>query len=634
MGSPSESVRLWFASAIAAVVEKKYPGSGIDNAQVLNSISVPKKEFGDLSSSIAIRLSKIAKKSPREIASEISTALERTDLVKEVLEAGGYVNLMLDEQKYSKIVFDAVNTAGKKYGANHEGNGRTVLIEFPAVNPNKPWHIGHLRNALLGDSISRILDFCSYNVEREDYIDDLGLQIAEIVWGSRNLPQEPVNKKFDQWLGEQYVKVNRMMEERNAKAEISEVLKRMEEPGTLEAVAARDMSMKCVRAQYETAAAYGIYHDVMVWESDIVHAKLLDKALKIGIDSGALERPAQGKNAGCLVMNLDKAREFGKAFENPNEHEKVIVRSDGTATYVAKDMAFHMWKLGILDADFRYANLGMQANGVALYSTASKGEEMDFGRADIVVNIIGSAQKYPQLILKAMLSLAGYPKKAASIVHVAYGEVSVDSGSLSGRSGGWMGEEKAYTADVLLEEAQKKALEATEKSKKIDDSSKISSISQEIGKAAIKFEYLRVSPEKPVVFSWSSALNFEGNSGPYCMYSYARAGRILKKGGYSGMAKRQDSDLIYKSATRGQDFELVKLIGGAGEVVKKAAAGYTTSVIADYVIDLTSTFSRFYESMHVLGDESKEYRMELVHIYMTTLSNMLALLGIGTVDEM
>lgn len=633
MQAPSESVKLWFASAIAAVIEKEYPGSGIDERQVLNSISIPKREFGDLSSSVAIRLSKTAKKSPKEIAAVIAAAMEKSDLVKSVSEAGGYVNLTLDEKKYSKKVFDAVNAAGKKYGSNETGKGKKVLIEFPAVNPNKPWHIGHLRNALLGDSISRILDFCEYTVEREDYIDDLGLQIAEIVWGSKNLPGEPDGKKFDQWLGEQYVKVNKVMEERNAKAEISQILKRMEEPGTEEAKASRDMSMRCVMAQYETANAYGIYHDVMVWESDIVHAKLLAKALKIGTDSGALEKPAQGKNAGCLVMNLDKAKEFSKAFDNPNEHEKVIVRSDGTATYVAKDMAFHMWKLGILDADFKYADLGVQASGARLYSTAGSGEEMGFGKADIVVNVIGSAQKYPQLILKAMLSLAGYPEKAESIVHVAYGEVSVDSGSLSGRSGGWMGEGKAYTADVLLDEARKKALEATEKSKKIEDSNKIESISGEIAKAAIKFEYLRVSPEKPVVFSWSSALNFEGNSGPYCMYSYARAGRILKKGGYSG-AKRQDSDSVYKYAAREQDFELVKLIGSAGEVVNKAASEYTTSVIADYVIDLTSSFSKFYESMQVLSSDAKEYRMELVHVYMTTLSNMLSLLGIGTVEEM
>ncbi len=631
MASPSEEIKEWFASAISSIISQSYPDSGIDRQQVMNSISATKREFGDIGSSIAIRLSKTARRSPKDIAADIASRMPKSSLVSRVSEAAGYINASINEAEYSRLVIESVKASAGRYGSADIGKGRRVLIEFPAVNPNKPWHIGHLRNALLGDSISNILEFCAYKVEREDYIDDLGLQIAEIVWGSKNLPHADSPKKYDQWLGERYVEVNRVMEERGAKAEIAEVLERMEQQGTDEAVLARSMSHRCVMAQYETADAYGIYHDIMVWESDIVHARLLEKALRLGLDSGALEKPESGKNAGCIIINLDKVRDFAREFENPNEHEKVIVRSDGTATYVAKDLAFHMWKLGILRHMFRYTEIGSQASGRPLYSTSEEGREMDFGNADMVVNIIGSAQRYPQLILKAILGLAGYGKQAQSIVHVAYGEVSVDSGSLSGRSGGWLGEGRAYTADVLLEEAKKKALEATEKSRKIEDAGRIRSISAEIGKAAIKFEYLRVSPEKPVTFSWSTALSFEGNSGPYCMYSYARAGRILKKGGYVGGAAK---GRIYSGASREEDFELVKLIGSAQEVVKKAASEYNTAVIADYVIDLTSAFSKFYERMQVIGSEAVEFRMELIHAYMTTLSNMLGLLGIRTVEEM
>ncbi len=631
MGSPSEELKLWFATAIESVISIAYPDSGIDSQQVLNSISTPKKEFGDISSSIAIRLSKIAKKSPKDVAAEIVAGIQKSEMIKDLNEAGGYINASFNEPEYSKRVFDAVNSLNDRYGSSDIGKGDKVLVEFPAVNPNKPWHIGHLRNALLGDSISNILEFCSYKVEREDYIDDLGLQIAEIAWGQRKLDFDSKDAKFDQWLGEQYVKINKMMEEGNAKAEISDILKRMEDPGTDEARLSRELSFKCVMAQYATADSYGIYHDVMIWESDIVQARLLERALKIGLDKGALEKPTSGKNAGCVIVNLDKVRSFSKAFENPNEHEKVMVRSDGTATYVAKDFAFHMWKLGIIDAGFKYSKISMQKNREPLYSTGSSGEKLGFGNADIVVNIIGSAQKYPQLILKAILSLAGYAKESANIVHVAYGEVSIDSGSLSGRSGRWLGEGKAYTADVLLSEARSKSLEATKKSKKIDDIDRVVEISTEIGKAAIKFEYLRVSPEKPVVFSWSTALNFEGNSGPYCMYSYARAGRILRKGGYKSGKLGAG---LYAKVTRGNDFELVKLIGRAEEVVKKAAAEYSTNIIADYIVDLTATFSKFYESMQVINSNAKDFRMELVHIYMVTLSNMLMLLGIRTVEEM
>ena len=172
-------------------------------------------------------------------------------------------------------------------------------------------------------------------------------------------------------------------------------------------------------------------------------------------------------------MDLDKARDFAKDFENPEEKEKVIVRSDGTATYVAKDIAFHMWKLGIIKSDFKYNMLGTH-NGRELYTTESRSAAQGFGNAKIAVNVIGSAQRYPQLIVKAIISLMGYKKEAEGMVHVAYGEVGVEGGSLSGRKGGWMGgDEKAFTADSLLNESVSKALEATEGSSKISDKSKI-----------------------------------------------------------------------------------------------------------------------------------------------------------------
>jgi len=625
----SRELKTWFADSIYTAANELYQGC-VEKEHVVNSISVPKKEFGDMSSSIAIRISKAAGKSPAEIAKAIAALIKHDSIISEINIVAGYINAKINEKEYAEKVIGEVNSMMGKYGSMDVGNRKTVLIEFPAVNPNKPWHVGHLRNALLGDSISKILEFASYNVEREDYIDDLGLQIAEIVWGYTNMDSKP-DKKFDQWLGEQYVEVNKVMEERNAKGQISQILKKMEDSSTRESELARELASRCVAAQYETAYSYGIYHDVMIWESDIVRARLLERMLRIGIEKGALEKPASGKNAGCIIVSLDKVRSFAADFENPEEKEKVLVRSDGTATYVAKDIAFHMWKLGILDADFRYTKVDTQENARPLYSTAAAGEELGFGNADKVVNIIGSAQRYPQLILKAILSLMGYADKASNIIHMAYGEVSVEAGNLSGRSGGWIGEGKAYTADVLLGEAQAKALEATQNSKKIEDRDRVKDIAAEIGKAAIKFEYLKVSPERPLVFSWTRALSFEGNSGPYCMYSYARARRILGKGGYSSGSVKHDA---YGKVERGYDFELVKLIGSAGEVVEKAATEYKPSVIADYVIDLTAMFSKFYEAMPVINSDAKEFRMELINAYAQVLSNMLALLGIGTVEQM
>lgn len=630
MEGPSKELRAWFSEQLHSSVTKHYPDLKITIEQIRNSISKPKKEYGDMSCSVALRISKMKGKKPADVASELMKNIGKSRYVSGIKEVGGYINITINEKEYSRQVFEKVEKDGMRYGRSIIGEGKTAMVESPSVNPNKPWHIGHLRNALLGDSISNILDFCGYRVEREDYIDDLGLQIAESLWGYTHLGKTP-DKKFDQWLGEQYVEVNKRMTDEKVGKEVGELLKKMEHGDGEEARLEREVSEKCVGAQYETSYAYGIYHDVMIWESDIVRARLLQKALDMAIKKGALHKSTEGKNADCIVMDLNKVRNFAKDFENPEEKEKVIVRSDGTATYVAKDLAFHMWKLGIIKSEFKYMLVGAQPEH-KLYSTAKSGDSEDFGNADLAVNIIDSAQRYEQLILKAILSVMGYSSESERITHVAYGKVEIEGGSLSGRQGGWMGEGRAFTADQLLKEAVAKALEATEKSSKIPDKSKVKGIATAIGRSAIRFEFLRISPAKIVVFSWDTALNFEGNSGPYCMYTYARANRILDKAGY----KRASLNSINVDAVeRGQDFELIKLLGEAQENVEKAALEYSPNIITDYIIELTSVFSKFYETMPVINSgNSQSARMRLLDAYMQVVSNMFGLVGIDALKSM
>ena len=630
MDYPKNDLTLWFSNEIYSAVTKLYPEVGLEITHITDSISTPNKEFGDLSSSVPIRIAKHYQKKPADVSEEIIKNMGKNAMVRELRGIGGYINLFINEAMYSHEVIESAISMGKRYGSVNKGDGKRVLVESPAVNPTKPWHIGHLRNALLGDAISNILEFCNYFVEREDYIDDLGLQVAEILWGQKNMESDP-DKKFDQWLGEQYVEINKRLNSEGVNEDISGILKKMESGNSEESKAARDIAFKCVEAQYETSKSYGIFHDVMIWESDIVMAKLLEMSIEMGLSKNVFEKSDSGKNKGCIVVNLDKMRNFARDFENPNEHEKVLVRSDGTATYVAKDIAFHMWKLGILDFKFKYKEMSMQSVGKRLYSTSEDGVEMDFGNAYMVINVIGSAQRYTQLILKSVLSMMGYEKKAEKIKHLAYGEVGIEGGSLSGRTGGWLGNNKAYTADVLLDEARSKALEATEKSKKIEHRNKIPEIANAIGISAIKFEFLKVSAEKPFIFSWNSALNFEGNSGPYCMYSYARAKRILEKCNYSD----ESIDAIeYEKVTRGKDFDLVKLIADAHEVVEKACEELRPNIIADYIIEITMAFSRFYESVPVMNSNAKELRCRIVSAYVIVVGNMLGLLGIQTVDSM
>ncbi len=626
--NPSKELKQEFSRLLFDSLKRAFPKAEMTTEQAYATIEVPKGEHGDMSSSIAFRLAKQLKLAPDKIAEAVVAGIKPSGGVSEVKSLGGYISAWADQASYSKAVLDAINEGGGSYGACDSGKGEKVIVESPSVNPNKPWHIGQLRNALLGDVISNIHSACSYTVEREDYIDDLGLQVAESIWGYAHIAHNP-DKKIDQWFGEQYVKVNKVMQEKNIQPELDELLKKMEDHRSKEAKLGRDLTGKVVRAQYETAFDYGIYHDVLIWESDIVRTKLLDKAITAAKEKGVLKTPKEGKFKDCLVVDLTGTGEFGQNEETI----KVIVRSTGVATYVAKDFAFHAWKFGLINPGFKFSKfMAEQPNGRPLYSTNESGEEIKFGNVKKAINLIGAEQKYEQQVLRMLFARMGYPKIAENIVHLAYGLVSVESGSLSGRTGGWLGEKRNYTADDLLREVRGKAKELVLKSEKITDKSKVDDTAKAIAIAAIKFEYLKVTPEKEVVFSWEKALNFEGNSGPYCMYTYARAARILEKGSRSPI-KLTASD--YAQITRGKDFELLMMLGKAPEMVEKACAEYRPNIITKYLLDISSTFSGFYESMPVLkGGLAKDARLAVVAATKQVMGNMLALLGITPIEVM
>ncbi|MDE1828494.1 MAG: arginine--tRNA ligase [Candidatus Micrarchaeota archaeon] len=627
--SPSAQAKSEFAEIVLAAVKFGFEGVEIGIDDVSASISIPKSEMGDLCTSIAFRLGKMMKKSPREVAIHISTNAKPTRLLKNFSEANGYVNAVLDEKEYSKLVLQQVIAEKECYGASDSGKGKKVIVEFPSVNPNKPWHVGHVRNAVLGASISNILKFVSFNVEREDYIDDLGLQMAESLWGWMNISSKP-DKKFDQWMGEQYVLVNKEMEKQNMKKDLDLILKKLENLDSEESRTVRELAERCVRAQLETAMAYGVYHDVMIWESDIVRAKLLEKALKLADMKGILDKPTDGKYAHSTVVKMHKIARFAKELIGNEEEAKVIVRSNGAATYIAKDFAFHSWKFGLIDSAFRYSKFIDQDNGKPLYFTSKSGEEMEFGKVDLAINIIDVRQKYEQQIMKAMFSLIGEEKIAEGIIHFAYGRVTIKGSDLSTRSGSWMGDGKNFTADDLLREAKEVAHKIVSQSESISDKSSFDSISNSVALAAIKFEFLKFAAESEIVFSWDKALTFEGDSGPYCSYTHARATRVLEKGAFE-IPKSVDADKV----ERGADFELIKLIGSFNEMVEKAAREYRPNVITDYLLNLSSLFSKFYEKMPIItGGESKEVRLAITYCAKQTLGNALRLIGIEPLERM
>lgn len=571
---------------IAVLISK---ASNCKEELALKSLEECKSEFGDITSKIAFLLAKELKEDPKFIAQKISKRIGPHKFIEKIEVKDAYINFFLSDEFFSEALF-------------HVNEKRTlkkekVIVEFPSVNPNKPWHIGHLRNALIGDSISKILEFEGWKVERIDYIDDLGLQVAQSFYGYLKNKTE-TTKKFDHFVGEEYVKiVNEVEKSEEEEKKVREILKKIEEGEEIREEA-RKFCERVVLSQYQTAFNFKIYHDVLIFESDIVNF-LFKEGLNLLKEKKVIEYRESGKNAGCWVLNLDE--------------ERVIIRSDGTSTYTGKDIVFHLWKIGKLKSKILFSKFVNQPNGEIAYKSDKKGEEKDFGNASIVLNVIGMEQALEQKIVKEALKRAGFEKEAEKIYHIAYEHVTLQEGAFSGRKGTWIG----YTADELLEEGIKKVKERS-RDKNLSDND-----IRKIAIGAIKFFLLKVAAEKKIVFEWEKALSLDGDSGPYVQYACVRANRILEKVEVKEIKKK-------KYNFEKEERELIKKIIKFEEIVEKSAKDLKVYYIAEYCLDLASEFNKFYAKFRVLDapQEEKDKRLLIVKLVKEKLEKGFELLGI------
>jgi arginyl-tRNA synthetase len=625
--SPYYKAKASIAKALkAAVLAAGYKAKGITESIDFS------RGFGDMSSSISFRIAQEQKLNPKEVAEKIAKTFVAPPVCLSASAENGYVNFKLNRDEYAIETVKYALGFVSQVPVSTLGKKEKIIVEYPSVNPNKPWHLGHLKNAVLGDSIARIHNAAGYDVEREDFIEDLGMQVVESLWGYLNMNNDPKGKKFDQWLGEEYVKVNQFMESNDIKEQLSRLLQSMEKPATKEAQLAREISEKCVRAQNETAFSYGIFRDILVWETDImerIYENGIGELLKMGI----AEKITSGEYENCIVMDLSKAKKLPKEFRGLKEKIKVLVRKDGTPTYVAKDIVFHMWKFALIPNSFSYTKFIEQPSGRILYTT-THGEgsaNVQFGSVKKAVNIIDARQDYPQGLLRLAFSSMGREDVAKGIMHLSYGALELEEGvSLSGRKGNWLGN----TADNLLAAAQVKAMETLSESrfKLPEEEQKKAALKIAIG--AIKFDLLKQAPEKKTIFSWARALNFEGNSGPYCQYMYARALRLMETAKIKNPKPPKTGSWLQIGD---HEFALVKLISKLPYVVEKSCMELRPNVIAEYANDLSSTFSKFYENVPVLKDtteEQKNARIALAAAFMNSIGYALDLLGIPTVERM
>ncbi len=625
MESPYGSIKL----SIAVLIRDAAESIGAKAGNVESTIDFS-KGLGDISCSIAFRLARELKKPPQDIAKSIAAKVKKQNIITKVTADNGFVNFYLDRPRFTKEVVDYSSALETEKDFSETGRRERVIIEYPSANPVHPLHVGQLRNALLGDALSNVYDAIGYTVERQDYIDDLGLQMMEALWGYLHFPGRSNGKKFDHRLGEVYVEANKYMEANDIKGELSELAQLVEQDGTRESITNHEVAENCVMAQHETLFNLGIYHTVMIWESDIVREKLLQKAMDTLLKEGFIEKLQSGDYSGCIAIDLAKVENLPKEFKGLKEMVKVLVKSDGVPTYVAKDIAFHMWKFGMLRNTFKYkAFIKKQDNGRPLYTTYPDGEAMDFGGVRKSINIIDVKQSFPQDILKLAFRIMKRDDIADNIIHLAYGRVELEEGTLAGRKGTWVGN----TADDLLGEATKKARELLTERFKLTKNEK-EKVAKAVAVAAIKFEFLKMSPEKTIIFSWKWALSFEGNSGPYCQYTYARAMRLIEDAKFDASTAKI-ADL--SAAGSDHEFALVKLLSKEREVVEKTAAELRTNVLTDYAIDIASAFSKFYEMLPILKaakEEEKNARLALTLTFARTMANVLKLLGIEPIARM
>jgi arginyl-tRNA synthetase len=620
------------------VVKILSKASGLALESVLGSIEIPPDtSLGDLASTIAFALAKEQRKNPAAIATELLEKLKKlTDdepLVRSVVTKGPYINIFLDRSVFAEMVMSSVAKLGKEYGKSAEYAGKRTLIEFPAVNPSKPWHIGHARNAILGDTLSNILERVGYDVVRLDYINDLGLQIAQLIWKLKEIGEEKSEQKYDHYLGHFYVDVQKAFDSsEEVEREVREVSRNLEDLNSEDAKLSARMVERCIKAQYETSYRLGIFHDYQVWESAIAHSGLLDQAREMIVQSKNITKLKEGEKKGCIVADLSVIDEF-KDLTDPY---KVLFRSDGTRTYTGADVALQLWKFGLVKDPFEYALFDTQPNGKELFRTALKGKKLKLGRFDVVLNVIASRQAHPQRMVYTILDLMGFKQESENSHHIAYEFVGLEEEDFSGRQGTWIG----YSTDDVLNRTTELAEIEVDKRNPTEKQEVKKKIADQVAVGAIRYFMLNASPDRKITFRWSEVLDFQGDAGPYLQYSLARANRIVEKA-----EEKQEKSIDYQIVTTDAEYELMKALAkfpdevlDVAKSMKKDVWGttFTSNKLTSYGYSLATFFNKFYDSCPVLKAEPgvKEARLALVKTFVTTMTNCLRILGIPIVDRM
>ncbi|MEX0880738.1 MAG: arginine--tRNA ligase [Thermoanaerobaculia bacterium] len=669
-----DRVRGALSDAIRAAAREKF-GASIERVVLERP---PKLVLGDLACPVAFDLAKSLKRAPRAIAAELALAVRLPAGVREAkVEGAGYLNFFLDRGPIVGYLLEGAAGPAPRPGK--------VIVEHTNINPNKAAHIGHLRNAVLGDVLVRTLRHLGFPVEVQNYLDDTGVQVADVVAGLIHLQQVTTveaavrviresrfpdgtasPKGFAYLCWDLYAEVGRTYAARpETKVWRDEILHAIEAGDNETARITAAVVEAITSAHLATMGRLGIAYDVLPRESDILHKHFWSLAFQMLKDAAAIHLETEGKNAGCWVLRLTESEEFA-GMEEP---DKILVRSNGTVTYTGKDIAYQLWKFGLLPIDFDYELFapGWSSGSLRedeipedvrrhpLWRTAHSGGSPDaphFGHGWRVFNVIDVRQSYPQKVVREGLRALGFTEEAARSVHFSYEIVALSPKAarelaerfgeeyrlsaedekkpfveMSGRKG--LGVKADDLVELLLERsraevASRRSGEGGEAAAETD--------ARAIAIGALRYFLLKVGRNKVIAFDFDEALNFEGDTGPYLQYSLVRADNIFRKLEEKGLSSDPFGGVPSSSGDWEDDLWQIALdAASTPDVAERAVESLEFATLARHAFGLAQSFNHFYHRQPILQEPDaavRNRRLAIARIFRREMATLLDLLGI------
>ena len=617
----------------------------------------PSIELGDLAVTAPFDLARTLRRKPREIAERLAQELAGAPGVRRAEAAGGgYVNVFLDRAAFARQLHDHIRSPSPAPAV-----AGPVIVEHTSINPNKAAHIGHLRNATLGDTFVRVLRHRGREVGVQNYIDDTGVQVADVVVGFLHLEKKSraeverlaAGERFDYLCWDLYARVGDFYAADPANRKLqAATFHAIEHGDSEEARMAALVAAAIVDCHLRTMERLGIRYDLLAHESDILRLHFWARAFEQLKAKGAIHLEAEGKNAGCWVLGMEQ--------EDGADENKIIVRSDGTVTYTGKDIAYQLWKLGLLDRDFHYRRHRTYPDGHVLWSTTSAEGEAGapaFGHAHAVYNVIDVGQSYPQRVVKAGVAALGHAEAAERSRHLGYEKVVLSPATardlgyavsedetavkVSGRKG------LGVKADDLLDALTTKARAEVDARDPARAVAAREATATAIATGALRYFLLKYGRTKIITFDMDEALAFTGETGPYIQNGLVRARNIFAKleaeghgvDALVGRAREMDLEALLSGEEGDEVWSLLLLMARSEEVAEQAVKAEEVSLLAKHAFAVAQAFHSYYQKprysvLYAASEELRAFRALVVDSFARHMDVLTALLGIPVPERM